>query len=284
MTTIDYVLIGHVTADLVANGRILGGTVSYSAPIARAFGHRVGLLTSIAYNEPLVEPLLPYAELVTRLAPHTTTFENIYNDGRRTQYLHHRAAELTADFVPLGWRDASLLHLAPLDHEVDTGIIEHFPNATILLTPQGFLRKWGEDKRVHFLRWLDADFLRAVDIVVLSRQDIQEAPELAEEYAQVVKHLLVTNGEHGGTYYHNGQATEYAPYDVNEVDPTGAGDVFAAALLSSLSFLNHDIKAALSVAARLAALAVTRRGPSPDFSTDEVHAALQAAREGMAGD
>ena len=55
---IDYLLIGHVTADLQADQTIsLGGTASFSGLTAARLGHRVGLVTSCASDlqlDPLV--------------------------------------------------------------------------------------------------------------------------------------------------------------------------------------------------------------------------------------
>ena len=54
----DYLLIGHMTADLTPEGkRRLGGTVSYAARTAHAFGLRVRLLSSAAQGEPLLDEL-----------------------------------------------------------------------------------------------------------------------------------------------------------------------------------------------------------------------------------
>ena len=65
-TAIDVLLIGHVTVDLAPGGRMLGGTVSYAAPTFAAFGHRVGIVTSAAANEPLLDQLRSHGELIVR--------------------------------------------------------------------------------------------------------------------------------------------------------------------------------------------------------------------------
>ncbi|PJF33931.1 MAG: hypothetical protein CUN57_00865, partial [Phototrophicales bacterium] len=75
---IDVLLIGHMTADLVPGGRMLGGTVSYAAPTYAAFGHRVGILTSAAYNESLLKYLLPFGKLMVIPSENSLTYENIY--------------------------------------------------------------------------------------------------------------------------------------------------------------------------------------------------------------
>jgi hypothetical protein len=279
MPNIDYLLIGHLTADIVKDGRLLGGTVSYAAPIAKLFGQRVGLLSSAAVGEDLLEPLLDVADVSIRVAKDTTTFENIYTPNGRIQYVHGFAAPLTYDMIPVGWLDTPLVHLAPLVDEVEYIIASKFPDATVLLTPQGYLRRWDSDKRVHFKRWLDKDLLAHVNIVVFSKADIADAPDLEPEFAQASEHVIVTDGKNGGIYYHNGEPTPYAPYLVQEVEPTGAGDVFAASLLASLLKVNHDMNAAIKVAARLAAISVTRMGTRDTISTDEVQEALEAAQE-----
>lgn len=275
----NYLIVGHFTADIMPQGRIAGGTVSYTAPIARAFGHEVGIVTATAVGEALLNILLPYAQLSVRQGTETTTFENIYQNGHRTQYLHHAALPLSAADVPSGWISAPLVHIAPLVDDLDYDIVHQFPGATVLVTPQGWMRRRDDQNRIHFKRFFDEKVLRAVDIVVMSKQDIAEAPELEQEYAPLVKHLFVTNGEQGGTYYHYGVPEYYAPVSVKEVEPTGAGDVFAGALLASLPLLNHDIRAATKVAARLAAYSVTRQGIENSVTPEEISEALALARQ-----
>jgi hypothetical protein len=43
---VDYLIIGHLTRDLLPSGSRLGGTAAYSALTARALGLRVGILTA----------------------------------------------------------------------------------------------------------------------------------------------------------------------------------------------------------------------------------------------
>jgi len=148
-----------------------------------------------------------------------------------------------------------------------------------LLTPQGYLREWGDDGKVHFKRWLDQDMLAHVDILILSTYDIAAAPELEQEFAQACEWVIVTDGDKGGTCYHRGIPSTYAAFPAVELEPTGAGDVFAASLLASLMQLKNDIPTALKVAARLSAISVTRRGAWQEFSTEEIHDALYLAQD-----
>jgi sugar/nucleoside kinase (ribokinase family) len=157
---------------------------------------------------------------------------------------------------------------------VDPHLAAHFPDSTVLLTLQGWLRQWGEDGRVYFKRWFDPDVLKHIDIVVFSEEDIQEAPELEQQFAGAVPHLFVTRAEKGGTYYRNGAPFSYETPQVREVNSTGAGDVFAASILASLRLVKGDMLAAVKVAAYLGANAITRPWLEGAPSPDEVQAAL----------
>ncbi|MDX2160739.1 MAG: PfkB family carbohydrate kinase [bacterium] len=279
--TLDYLLIGHITADLTPNGRIAGGTVSYAARTAAAFGLRVGLLTSVQRDEPVTASVLPYVhDTVVLPAGETTTFENIYTPQGRIQYVRGAAARIAKADVPAAFLPVPLVHLAPIADEIDWDVAALFPNAVTLLTLQGWLRRWDADGRVHFKRWHDAETLKHIDMVVFSEEDIVEAPELEAEFAGTVEHLFVTRAEKGGTYYHWGDPQPYSTPVVELVHPTGAGDVFAASLLASFAAFDGDIRAATEAAARLAAISVTRVGLDSAPTPDEVGTALAAVRQG----
>lgn len=273
MSESPYLIIGHITADITPQGRVLGGTVSYGMSVARQFAYDPILVTSAAREEPLLEAL-DCTHCVIIPAAQTTTFENIYEGSHRTQYIHGVASPIRPDDIPTSVQSARYVHLAPIADEIDPEIAFMFPDATVMLTPQGWMRRWDDKGRVRFKRFDNEAVLRAVDIVVMSRQDIAEAPELEQEYAGLVKHLFVTDGANGGVYYHNGTPQSYTAYPVQEVDPTGAGDVFATALLASLAQTGDDLHKSLRVAAKLAALSVTRIGINNTVRADEVKAVL----------
>jgi sugar/nucleoside kinase (ribokinase family) len=276
--TPDYLLIGHMTADLTPQGRLPGGTVSFATRTAAAFGLRVALLTSTIPNDPLLDSLTPYGEIVSIPAAETTTYENIYLPSGRVQYVRGVAAPIGASDLPAHFLGAPLVHLAPIADEIDPHIAHSFKDATVLLTLQGWLRRWDADGRVHFKRWFDPDVLQSIDIVVFSEEDIIEAPQLEQEFAGSVKHLFVTRAEKGGTYYRGGEAIDYTTPQVELINQTGAGDVFAAALLASLPALDNNMLAAIRAAARLGAISVTRYLLDGAPTPDEVQAALKEAK------
>lgn len=258
---IDILVIGHMTVDLVPGGRMLGGTVSYAAPVYSAFGHKVGILTSAACDEPLLGQLLPYGEVSLRPAENSLTYENVYSARGRTQFIRSTANFLRYGDIPIGWTGAPYVHLGPLAAELDPReMAERFPDATIMLTLQGLMRDWSGDGQVRFRRWFDAGALEKIDIVVFSEEDLSQFPQFTDDARRVCKHLVVTQGRGGGTYYHDGGSMRYDSLPVKPQDLTGAGDVYAASLLGALPRLAGDVAKAARVAGKLAAYSVTRSG------------------------
>ena len=258
---IDVLLLGQLTADIVPGGRMLGGTVSYAAPTYAAFGHQVGILTSAAYNETLLKYLLPYGKLMVIPAENSLTYENIYTPEGRSQYVRATAEPIEFGDIPNAWTSAPYVHMGPLAGELNPAeIARHFPDATVMLTLQGLMRRWDVDGRVHFKKWFDEEAFRLIDIIVYSEEDIHQYPQLTDELKRLVKHLVVTNGRDGGTYYHHGVAMHYTSLEVQPRDLTGAGDVFAASLLGAMPMVANDVSKAVKMAGRLAAYSVTRAG------------------------
>ena len=280
-SAIDVLLIGHLTADLAPGGRALGGTVAYAAPTYAAFGHRVGIVTSAAAGEPLLDELRPFGELVVLPSERTLTYENVYSASGRRQYVRATASPIGAGDVPNEWMSARYLHLGPLAREIDPlEMARAFPKATVMLTLQGMLRRWDEDGLVKFRHWFDADALALIDIVVFSEEDVRELSQFIDELRRVCRHLVVTSGSRGGAYYHCGEVMPYDSVAVDARDLTGAGDVFAAALLGSLAALNGDVASAARLAGRLAAYSVTRSGPASAPTATEIASELAHATEG----
>ena len=151
---IEYLVVGHVTRDKVEGGLKPGGTVTYSGQVARALGYRTGVLTSAREDYDLRQVM---EGLVVRKIPaaEDAVFSNIYDGNNRIQILHNRANDIMAADVPEAWMTADIVHLGPLTNEVDPNMIDLFPNSLIGLTPQGWMRRWGDDGRLYHLGRMD---------------------------------------------------------------------------------------------------------------------------------
>ena len=271
----DYLLIGHIAHDVTPQGPRLGGTVSYGAYTAAAFGLRVGILTSAQPDEPLLRDLPPNVRVLSIPAERTTTFDNQYTSSGRTQYLYDRALTLTPEMLPDAWRAARLVHLGPIAYEVAPEFVTAFGHNRICITPQGFMRQREPDGLVTTIPWQEApDVLPHARLTVLSEEDIRHDPGLETVFAGLAPLLVVTRAAHGGTFYMQGAQRSYTAYPAQQIDPTGAGDVFAAALHIALDRLDN-IDRALTVATYLAGQSVTRVGFASAPTTDEVSHAWQ---------
>ena len=102
----DFLTIGHVTRDVHPDGSFsLGGTVTFAAVTAYRLGLAAAIVTCADTDLLSSLPtLLPDIQLAIRPSTSTTTFENLYSEGFRTQYLRARAAEQQVDDIPSSWR------------------------------------------------------------------------------------------------------------------------------------------------------------------------------------
>ena len=261
--TVDYLLLGHVTVDRLDDKRVvLGGTATYAALTARNMGARVGVHTSSAYEPGLIDTL--GGTLVARIpAEFTTCFVNEYSGGKRRQTIESVAEKLTYEQILPEWRNTPVVHLGPLNQEFDANLVNRFPRSLIGVTPQGWMRAWDESGLVRAMDWADADkvFLRA-DVVVISEDDVADR-SIIIDWASKARMLVVTLGERGCDVYCKGEAAPFhspAFKSATEVDPTGAGDVFAAAFLWHLHQSGGDWQRAADWANCVASFVVEKRG------------------------
>lgn len=231
----DYLVVGHVAKDLTPTGHTLGGTTTYAALTAQRLGLRSAIVTAAddAFAAE-VKAALPGVAVHQRSSTHTTTFENIYSDAGRTQYLRARAADLSVADVPAAWREARIVHLGPLAQELSPDIIASFKHSLIALTPQGWLRQWDATGRVSPKPWTDAlAVLPQVDVLIFSPEDVGHRWETIRAYTRAAPLSVLTLERHGALVFQRDEGRWLAPREAQIVDPTGAGDVFAAAFLAA---------------------------------------------------
>jgi sugar/nucleoside kinase (ribokinase family) len=269
---IDYLVIGHLTKDLTPKGPQLGGTAAYAALTAKALGLRVGIVTAVGPDVPLDG--LKGIQIASLPVDESTTFENIYTQQGRIQYLYHVGPELGYHIIPEIWRQAPIVHLGPIAQETDPSLVRAFPDSLVGITPQGWLRTWDAEKRVHLCEWPEATFmLSQASATVLSIEDLANDETRVEEMAPSSHILVVTEGAAGARLFWNGDLRRFRPPAVTEVDPVGAGDIFAAAFFYRLNATRDPWEAA-RFATLIAANSVTRRGLAGVPTDEEVRASL----------
>lgn len=270
---IDYLAIGHVTADLLPDGRVQpGGTALYAALTAQRLGLRAAIVTACAPDLDL-QWLPPNIEILRQPAPVSTTFINRYDGGARTQHLLAQAPPIALGSVPGAWWDAQVVHWGPVAHELPL-ISNISSDGFVGVTPQGLLRSWDsaglvtlEPQRLRMLTWGPSSAL------VLSEEDVLNDETLATELAQQVPLVALTRAERGATIWHNGQRHDVPASPATVVDPTGAGDVWAAAFFVALGRALTPIHAA-GWACAAAACAIEGQGFSTLPTVAQVEARL----------
>lgn len=271
---IDYLIIGHLTRDLLPHGTRLGGTAAYASLTARALGLRVGILTACETCQDAPELAGQGISVVGLRSEQTTTFENIQTPTGRIQYISNIAPSINLSMVPEQWLSTPIVHLGPVAREIEPNLVRAFPNSFIGLTPQGWMRSWDENGRVSFSEWPESTFvLQHANAAVISIEDVRGNEEIIEEMASSVRVLAVTEGPNGARLYWNGDLRRFRPPKMEEVDPTGAGDIFATAFFYRLS-VTRDPWEAARFATNLAAFSVLRPGLDGVPQPDEVQAVM----------
>jgi len=261
MVEIDYFVVGHISHDLTPDGYNVGGTASYSAHIAKALGYKTGILTSTAVSEPSETTHIEGIHIHSIPAESTTTFKNIYTTEGRQQTIHAVAQPINTSDYPVYWSDPTIVHLGPVANEVDIAFVRRFPNSIIGLTPQGWMRRWDENGRVYAQEWAAAaEILPLATAVIISVEDLLN-DQMLNQYRAWSNLLVLTDGYNGCTIFHHNQSSCHIPApQVEEVEPTGAGDIFATAFLIRYHQTNGDYCEAGHFANIVASQSVTQAG------------------------
>lgn len=269
---VDYLMIGHITLDKTPHGLRLGGTTTFSSLMAKALGLRVGIVTSWG-TEISLGPLADIP-IINLPAEHSTTFENISTTKGRIQSIFHVANTLDINLIPVEWLSAAIVHIGPVAQEVEPTIVRHLANSLVGVTPQGWLRTWDTHGSVMPTEWPEAAFvLNNVGAAVISVEDVGHDESRIEELATACRVLAVTEGSEGVRLFWNGDVRRFRSPEVEQVDTTGAGDIFAAAFFFRM-YTTRDPWESARFATQLAASSVTRSGLEGIPTEEEIQACM----------
>jgi sugar/nucleoside kinase (ribokinase family) len=239
-------VVGHVSWDRTPEGDVLGGSAAYASLAARRLGWDAGVLTSAG---PDFEPArhLPGVEVFLRPAGATTRFANLYDaEGERRQVISARADDIDLTALPDAWRRPEALLLGPLAGEIQGALAGAFEAGVVGANGQGWLRESDRHGNVAPCEWREPGRdLAGVHVLVLSEQDLPRAGARVREFLAWVPIVVLTRGWEGLRLYTRDGVHEVPALPREEVDPTGAGDVFAAAFLMRY----HECGDALEAAA-----------------------------------
>lgn len=231
MKSPEFVSIGHVTYDIYPGERLIGGSAVYSSLTACKLGLSTGIITSRGLDFSC-DGLLKGINITGSVSPHTTTFCNSYYQGKRKQIITDVANGIKKEQIPKGWNKAKIVHICPVADEVDQEIFNIFKDSLVCLTPQGLMRRWDDKGQVYPKKWIPIFKVSSqVDVLIFSEEDIVNFPEVLQEYKSLINIVILTRGAEGSILYWRGKEFSFSAFKTEEKDPTGAGDVFAAAFL-----------------------------------------------------
>lgn len=239
--------VGHVTLDRYPDQLRVGGSAWYAARCFAALGFRTTLVASAGADfEPGAWPEA-FAGLDLRLHREgdTTVFRNVYPaEGPRIQTVETIAPPVRPIALSAFERQPDVLFLAPVIGELDLDEWRAAMSPRLLaIGAQGWLKQpgpllgdEGPGRRVVPRVWpADPSALAKVDLCCLSVEDLAGRNDLLPRFVAGCSLVAWTKGREGATLLRGDERVQVAPCPAREVDPTGAGDTFAAGLLSGLA-------------------------------------------------
>jgi sugar/nucleoside kinase (ribokinase family) len=239
-------VIGNLASDVVDGGRPrVGGGPYYAARALRLLGRPARIVTKLAARDRdvLLPPLVALGVPVTwRQAASTARFAIDYDGESRRMLMEEVGEPWTPDDVD-GWAAAALrpvewLQLAPLAQG-------EFPAETLaalargrrlLLDGQGLVR-CAQTGPLEVAPDADPALLRHLTVLKLAEEEAAALVGGADEAALRglgVPEVVVTLGSRGALLLADGRLTPVPTRAVvPSVDPTGAGDAFAAGYVSA---------------------------------------------------
>lgn len=246
---IDVVHVGSASRDLTPDdprGWRLGGGVTYGALTTARLGLRTAALIGVDVTSATADELdlLRDAGVDISLArlPEAPVFDNVESPSGRVQVCHAVGRPLEPGAVPAAWRTTRAWSLVPVAREVGDEWAEILPDeAFVTVGWQGILRTLEAGRNVARRAPSPSPLVRRADLVGVSHHDL--APDTSLATLAALLHpgadLVITEGGRGGGLIHiregGSEVVRYAsiPSD-SEIDSTGAGDTFLAALLASV--------------------------------------------------
>jgi sugar/nucleoside kinase (ribokinase family) len=232
---------------------------------AAKLGWRVGILTRGNYGVTIDNLVVPHLDLgddriqiVVEQAEWPTFFINDYSSGRRTQQITRWAGPIDLRGLPPNWRSPRVMHFGPVAQEIDTRQSAGINPTFMGITPQGWMRDWprATGGRVQNIPLrLPRDFMGQVDSIVVNDEEFVHSRDVVQAIGKA-GYGIVTLGSGGAQAYTPDGLISEPAFPLAVDDPTGAGDVFAAAFFYRMSERGTSTADALRYANAAAGLSV----------------------------
>lgn len=198
----------------------------------------------------------------------TFRYDGSYDKTLSTRETLKTELNVLADFkptVPEEYKKSQFVYLANNDPDQNTQLIKEFDNVKFSMCDT--IEFWISTKRESVIK-----MIKAVDAVVINDE---EAKLLTKEFNLIkcakkmmewgAKYVIIKKGEHGSLMFFDDVIFPSAGFSLEDVvDPTGAGDSFAGAMIGYLASKKStslsDIKKAVVYGNVLGSFAVEKYG------------------------
>jgi len=250
---------------------ILGGAATFAAISASNFVE-TGLIAVVGKDFPkqYYKILSKHVDLegFTIKEGKTFRYDGKYDDTLSTRSTLKTELNVLTDFkatVPEAYRKSQFVYLANNDPEQNISLIKEFDKVKFSMCDT--IDFWISTKRDAVIK-----MIKAVDAVVINDE---EAKLLTKEFNLIkcakkmmqwgAKYVIIKKGEHGSLMFYDDTIFPTAGFSLEDVvDPTGAGDSFAGAMIGYLaskkSVKVSDIKRAAVYGNVLGSFVVERYG------------------------
>jgi sugar/nucleoside kinase (ribokinase family) len=250
---------------------VLGGAATF-AGVSASFFVKTGLIAVVGTDFPKKyhNILKKYLDL-EGLAIHkgkTFRYDGSYDDTLSTRTTNKTELNVLGSFqpiVPEKYRKSKFVYLANNDPDQNTKIIREFDNVKFSMCDT--IEFWINTKRNSVIKMIGS-----VDAVVINDE---EAKLLTKEHNLIkcakkmmgwgAKYVIIKKGEHGSLLFFDDVIFPSVAFSLEDiVDPTGAGDSFAGAMIGYLASKNStslsDIKKAIIHGNVMGSFAVEKYG------------------------
>lgn len=250
---------------------VLGGAATF-AGVSASFFVGTGLIAVVGTDFPKKyhDLLAKYLDLSGFVIQEGKTFryDGSYDDTLSKRTTNKTELNVLGTFkpqVPDEYRKSQFVYLANNDPDQNSALIKEFDNVKFSMCDT--IEYWISTKRASVIK-----MIKAVDAVVINDE---EAKLLTKEHNLIkcakkmrewgAKYVIIKKGEHGSLLFFDDVIFPSVAFSLEDiVDPTGAGDSFAGAMIGYLASKNKttlsEIKKAVVYGNVLGSFAVERWG------------------------
>jgi sugar/nucleoside kinase (ribokinase family) len=275
------------TPALVRKDRVLSGCSTNACLAAALLGVRATLVGTVGKDyQAALEADLRQRNIEYHLQPSSQTggFSLLYYDNQGNRELTLLGIADPIRFYSNGYREVDFILIGPILGEVNADLVRQIKAETdtpILTDPQGLLRNQNNGQIYHEMTRDFVDIAKMSTIVKANELETRVVtgidPRIDPEQAVKALHkfgckIAVTTIAEAGSIIYDGEKIYLIPaYKTNAIDPTGAGDTYAAGFVTKYMESPDDLTAVGCFASAVASVMVENSGPDFPLSRAEAN-------------